>query len=82
MEIELYTSRGCKWCRRTETLLSMAGITEYSKNVVGVNITPIEVREKFPDSSGYPVIVVDGQVTDIVSLTKLFMEKGLISSKK
>ena len=63
-------------------MLSMAGIKEYSKNVVGVNITPTEVREKFPGSSGYPVIVVDGQVTDIVSLTKMFMDKGLISSKK
>lgn len=82
MNIELYTSQGCKWCKRSETLLKMAGIEEYKKHVVGVNITPTEVKEKFPNSVGYPVIVVDGEIVDIVSLTKLFLEKGLISSKK
>ena len=55
---------------------------EYTIKNVGYNITTHEVKELFPDAEGYPIIVIDGEVVDLITATKMFMDKGLISSKK
>jgi len=80
MKIELYSSPGCKWCNRAKTLMKMANV-EYTLKNVGYNISVDEVREMFPEQVGFPIIVIDGEVVDLITTTKMFMDKGLISSK-
>jgi glutaredoxin 3 len=82
MEIEIYTISGCEWCDRTIKLMAMAEITDYKKYMVGVDVTKQSVKEKFPAANGYPIIVIDNQIYDIISTAKLFVERGLVSSKK
>ena len=81
MKIELYSSPGCKWCNRAKTLMKLANV-EYTIKNVGYTITTQEVMEMFPGVEGYPIIVIDGEVVDLITATKIFMDKGLISSKK
>ena len=84
MKVELYTIPDCIWCTKSEQLLKMANITDYEKYVIGENDVTFDwVRNKFPFASGYPIIVVDNKVIPgIIELAKLFLEKGLIGSKK
>jgi len=81
MKIELYSSPGCKWCNRAKTLMKLAKV-EYTLQNVGYTITTQQIKEKFPGVEGYPIIVIDGEVVDLITATKIFMDKGLISSKK
>jgi glutaredoxin len=40
-------------------------------------------RKEFPDASSFPVAIIDGEyVGGLVPVAKLFLEKGLVSSKK
>lgn len=83
MKVEIYTSPGCVWCDKAVKLLEMAKITDYDKYVVGENIQAEEVRVKYPMSSGYPIIIIDGEnVGGVVGAAKKFIELGLVSSKK
>ena len=82
MNIEIYTIPGCSWCDRAVKLMEMANITDYKKYVVGADIDRDIVREKFPEVTGYPVISIDEKTYDVISAAKLFVEKGLVSSKK
>jgi glutaredoxin len=84
MKIEIYTIPDCIWCKKTEQVLKMANITEYEKYTIGEgDITFEYIQKRFPRTSGYPVIVIDGKtIPGIVDLVKLFLDKGLISSRK
>jgi len=83
MKIEIYTIPGCMWCSKTEKLLQRANINDYKKYIVGKDIERTTVQERFPFADGYPIIVVDDEVIPgIVDLAKLFVKKGLVSSKK
>jgi glutaredoxin len=84
MEIEIYTVPNCIWCSKTEKLLEMANISEYKKHIVGEGgITSEYIQRKFPTLGGYPIIIVDGKtIPGVIELAKLFIEKGLVSSKK
>ncbi len=81
MNIEIYTTTGCVWCDRAVKLMKMANITEYKKYTLGLDITREEIKEKFPDVSGYPIIIIDDVSYDIIGTAKLLVEKGLVSSK-
>jgi glutaredoxin len=82
MNIEIYTSPGCSWCKKALTLMEMAKITDYKKYVLNVDITSDEIKKKFPNMAGYPIIIIDDVSYDIIETVKLFVEKGLVSSKK
>lgn len=83
MKIEIYTVPNCTWCSKTEKLLAMANISDYKKYVVGEDVPSDFILEKYPMARGYPVIFIDGEFIDgIIELTKLFIQKGLVSSKK
>jgi hypothetical protein len=47
-----------------------------------VDITSDEIKKKFPNMAGYPIIIIDDVSYDIIETVKLFVEKGLVSSKK
>lgn len=84
MRVELYTIPDCIWCTKAEQLLKMANIKHYEKYVVGEGDVTFEwIQNKFPFATGYPIIIVNGKtVHGVVELAKLFLQEGLISSKK
>lgn len=82
MNVEIYTISGCTWCERAIKLMEMASIKDYKKYMVGVDVDKDFVKEKFPTASGYPIINIDGEQYDVISTAKLFVERGLVSSKK
>lgn len=77
MDILVYTSPGCKWCTKTEKLLSVAKIP-FTKKIMGVNAS----EEDLPKTAdGYPVILVDNvYIGGIFDLAKLLVKEGLINS--
>ena len=82
MEIELYSTPGCKWCEKSHKLFDLAEV-EYKEYVVGTDISAEDVKIKYPFSSGYPVIVIDGKnVGGLVGAAKEFVKRGIISAPK
>ena len=76
----MYSTPGCKWCSRARYILEAAK-ADYTELKVGVDISNSEVKETYPTSVGYPLILIDNVSHDVVSMTKLLIEKGMISTK-
>lgn len=81
MDIEFYSSPGCTWCIKTERLLQLASLP-YTKHIVGEDISFEDVRVKYPEAGGYPVIIVDGKFIagGIHQFATMLVKKGLVSS--
>ncbi|QPB08410.1 ribonucleotide reductase [Synechococcus phage S-H9-2] len=82
MEIKIYTKPGCAYCSQVKELMQRAGF-EYEE----VNVITEQMREEFysayPDAKTYPYVIIDGEpVGGLVETAKLFVQKGLVSSKK
>ena len=81
-DITIYTVAGCTYCEKIKELMHRAN-TEYNTIMVGKDMTREEFKIKYPFVSGFPFTVVDGvEVGGLVETVKLFVEKGLVSSKK
>jgi len=77
MDIKVYTTEGCFYCEQLKKLFSRAGIDNYTE------LGRTELTEDYPDISGFPFVVIDGNpVGGLVPVAKLFLEKGLVTSKK
>ena len=82
MEITAYTIDGCNYCDKLKELFARANV-EYSTILVGEDITRQEFLESYPDVSGYPYVIIDGEpVGGLVETATLFLQRGLVSSKK
>jgi glutaredoxin len=82
MEIIAYTSPGCFYCDQLKELFRRADV-EYELVVIKNDEERQNFREKFPTAVGYPHVLIDGQeYPGLVPVAKLFVEKGLVSSKK
>jgi glutaredoxin 3 len=82
MEITAFTTSGCLYCDKLKELFSRANV-EYQLISVGQDLTREEFLHKYPDVTGYPYVIIDGEpVGGLVETAKLFLEKGLVSSKK
>lgn len=82
MEIVIYTKPGCGYCSQIKELMRRAEL-EYKE----VNVNTPELREEFyqhyPDAKSYPYVIIDREpVGGLVETAKLFVERGLVSSKK
>ena len=81
----MYAQVGCKFCSNLEELFERADL-EYTKIVVGQqsNQCPMDLfKEKYPEVIGFPFVVIDGeQIGGLVETAKLFLDKGLVSSRK
>ena len=81
-DIVIYTMKGCGHCDRIKELLKRAEV-QYSEKKLDVDFTVKELFEQFPQVTGYPVMVIDGEyIGGVVESVKYFVEKGLVSSKK
>lgn len=82
MDITVFKIRGCGNCVKINELMERAQI-EYDTIMVEDDITKDEFRTKFPDATGFPYVIIDGEpIGGLVETVKLFVEKGLVSSRK
>jgi glutaredoxin 3 len=82
MKIVIYTKPGCGYCSQIKELMRRAEL-EYEE----INVNTPELREEFyqayPDVKSYPYVIIDQEpVGGLVETAKLFVEKGLVSSRK
>jgi len=81
MNIKIYTKSGCKYCTQVKELMQRAGF-EYEE----INCDSKNARMQFytdcPDAKTYPYVIIDEEpIGGLVETAKLFIEKGLVSSK-
>ena len=82
MGITIYKITGCNYCAKMEELMRRADV-EYQSFIVGKDITRDEFKKQHPSATSYPYTVIDGvPVGGLVETVKLFVEKGLVRSKK
>ena len=89
MDITLYTTRGCSSCIAAKQLCNRAKV-EFTAIEPGApgEMSKSEFQTQFPDVRGFPYVIIkqegeeDIQFIGVVELAKLFLKKGLVSSKK
>ena len=82
MDITIYTTVGCIYCEKIKELMKRADV-EYKTILVGKDITREEFKIKYPFASGFPYTIIDDkEVGGLVETVKLFVENGLVTSKK
>jgi len=82
MEIIAYTTQGCFYCDKLKELFSRANV-EATLISVGSDINKEEFMGKYPHCTGYPYVIIDGEpIGGLVETAKVFVQKGLVSSKK
>jgi glutaredoxin len=82
MEITIYTTIGCIYCEKIKELMKRTNL-EYTNILIGRDITRKDFKIKYPFASGFPYVIIDDkEIGGLVETVKLFVEKGLVSSKK
>jgi glutaredoxin len=82
MEITAYTLPNCSSCNILKELFERAAV-EYKQIEVKKEITLEDFTEQFPRVSAFPYVIIDGeQIGGLLEVAKLFVQKGLVSSKK
>ena len=82
MQIKAYTAPGCFYCDQLKELSRRAEV-EYELVEVGREYTREEFQADYPNATGFPYVLIDGEkVGAVVEVAKLFLQKGLVSSKK
>lgn len=80
MKIKVYSTPSCFYCKQLKELFERANITDYEEQVC---TSGDEVRADYPDANSFPYVIIDGEeIGGLVQTAKLFLEKGLVSSKK
>ena len=82
MQIKAYTTPGCFYCDQLKELFRRADV-KYQMVIIESEDDRERFRKDFPRAGGYPYVLVDGKhVGGLVETAKLFLEKGLVSSKQ
>lgn len=83
-QVEIYKTPGCGYCVKIDELMYRAHLIEcVTEYVVGKDITIDAFKERFPESKGFPHVIVDGKsVGGLIETVKWCVEKGLVTSKK
>jgi len=82
MEITAYTMPGCSSCGILKQLFERASVS-YKEIVVKKDVTLEDFQSMFPQIRGFPFVIIDGEnIGGLVDVAKIFVNKGLVSSKK
>jgi glutaredoxin len=82
MEIIAYTLPGCSSCNVLKELFQRAEV-EYTETTIHKDISLEKFTQDYPNVLGFPYVVIDGErIGGLVEVAKLFVGKGLVSSKK
>ena len=80
MNIKVYSTPGCFYCEKLKELFERADITDYEEQIC---ISSDEIRAIYPEAGSFPYVIIDGEVVGgLVETAKLFVEKGIVSTKK
>ena len=78
MDIKIHTTDGCFYCDQMKELCNRAEV-EYET----VYTPADELRRLFPNSTGYPWVIIDGEeIGGLVEAAKFFLKEGLVSANK
>jgi glutaredoxin len=81
MNIKIYTKPGCKYCTQVKELMQRAGF-EYEEINCDTKNARMQFYTDHPDAKTYPYVIIDGEpVGGLVETAKLFIQKGLVSSR-
>jgi glutaredoxin 3 len=82
MEIVAYTNQSCSHCMTLKKLFKRANVS-YTEISINRDITVSEFRQQFPTATGYPYVIINGEVIGgLVETAKLFLDKGLVEAPK
>jgi len=82
MDITIYTMPGCKYCTQLKELMVRAD-QEYEEVLINSVELKEEFSSKYPEATTFPYVVIDGEVIGgLVETAKMFVVKGLVSSRK
>jgi glutaredoxin len=82
MEITAYTLPGCSSCVTLKQLFERAKV-EYKEQKIRVDISSEQFNQDYPTVTAFPYVVIDGEpIGGLIDVARLFVEKGLVSSKK
>jgi glutaredoxin 3 len=82
MDIHIYKTNGCGYCIKIIELMNRANV-QYKSYLVGRDLTIDKFKLLYPEAKGFPYVIIDGEpIGGLVETVKLFVEKGLVSSKK
>lgn len=82
MDITIYTIHGCKYCTQVKELMVRADL-QYNETLVDTLELKEEFKSKYPDATTFPFVVIDGEpIGGLVETAKMFVVKGLVSSRK
>jgi len=85
MEIKAYTTRGCKYCVHLKELFARADVS-YEEVIVSSESGDFSTevfKSQYPEVIGFPFVIIDGEkIGGLVEVAKLFLEKGLVESKR
>ncbi|ADO99320.1 glutaredoxin ribonucleotide reductase nrd [Cyanophage S-RIM44] len=81
MNIKIYTKPGCKYCTQVKELMQRAKF-DYEEVHVNTDALREEFYSAYPSAKTYPYVIIDGEpVGGLVETAKLFVVKGLVSSR-
>jgi glutaredoxin len=82
MEITAYTAVGCSSCTILKQLFERAAV-EYKQIEVRNEMTLEDFNQQFPHVYSFPYVIIDGkEIGGLGEVARLFVQKGLVSSKK
>lgn len=82
MDITIYTMPGCKYCTQIKELMVRAEL-EYTEHLVDTLELKEEFSSKYPDATTFPHVIIDGEsIGGLVETAKMFVVKGLVTSRK
>lgn len=82
MDITIYTSHRCGYCRHLKTLLTRANL-EWTEYVIEESISLADFKAQYPNASKTPFVVIDDgnlkrNYDDIVQVAKFLVKEGLV----
>jgi glutaredoxin len=75
MQIEIFTKIGCPACDRAKQILTSHNYT-YTEHVLGETITREEIKQRFPNASSVPIIIVDSVRVGSIGQLQLLLEQS------
>ena len=82
MNIIAYTIDDCFYCEQLKELFDRTN-TNANLIKVGVDISRNEFKNKYPNATGYPYVIINEKpIGGLVETAKFFLQKGLITAKK
>lgn len=81
MQVEIYSKQNCSYCAMAKQILKNNNIS-FTENVLEKDFTREMLKERFPDATSYPVIVLDGYFIGGYSQLKTIIEEKNSNTQK